>query len=62
MFQHMVVVMTDGQSNVDADQTIPTAQAMHAEGIEVYQTKKLRSSSNLFYSVVNTYCKYTNFH
>ena len=34
-FQHMVVVITDGESNVKKDNTIPKAEQMHDEGMEV---------------------------
>ena len=33
--QHLVVVITDGVSNVKPDQTIPVAEDLHRKGIEV---------------------------
>ena len=33
----MVIVITDGESNVKKDQTVPKAEQMHEEGIEVNQ-------------------------
>jgi len=34
--KHIVILITDGESNVQQDQTIPTAEAMQEDGIEIF--------------------------
>ena len=45
--QHIVIVITDGESNVQHDMTLPRAQDLHENGIEVKMETNLHTYNRI---------------